>query len=116
MSKQAEIFRGDTQTISIPTPSLFTSTIGASAALFVVPLTSTAPDVFLDPAALITVQLGPFATNVTSFDFVITSAASLIPVGEYNWYARYKDASAELTSIQFSPSVVEVVPPKGEAC
>ena len=115
MSK-AEIVRGDTQTISIPTPSLFTTTIGGYCALFVVPLTSTAPDVYLDPTAVITVQLGPFVTNVTSFDFLISSAASLVPLGEYNWYARFKDASNNLTSIQFSPSIVEVIPPKGEDC
>jgi len=112
----AEIVRGDTQTISIPTPNLFSTTIGGYCAFFVVPLVSSAPDIYLDPSALITVQLGPFATDVTSFDFVISSAASLIPLGEYNWYARFKDASNNLTSIQFSPSVVEVIPPKGEDC
>lgn len=116
MSKNGEIVRGDTQTIPIPVPSVFSVTTGASAALFVVPLTSTAPDVYLDPSALITVQLGPFATNVTSFNFVISSSASLIPVGEYNWYARFKDVSGNLTSIQFNPNVVEVIPPKGEDC
>jgi len=115
MSK-AEIVRGDTQTISIPTPSIFPTTIGASCALFVVPLTSTPPDVYLDPTALITVQLGPFVSEVTSFDFVISSAASLIALGNYNWYARFKDVSNNLTSIQFDPYVVEVIPPKGEAC
>ena len=115
MSK-AEIVRGDTQTISVPVTSLFTTTIGCYAALFVVPLTSTPPDVYIDPTAVITVQLGPFATEVTSFDFVIPGASSLVPLGEYNWYARFKDASNNLTSIQFDPDVVEVIPPKGEAC
>jgi len=115
MSK-SEIVRGDTTPISIPTPSLFPTTIGASVALFVVPLTSTPPDVYLDPTALITVQLGPFVSEVTSFDFVIPGASSLIALGNYNWYARFKDASNNLTSIQFDPDVVEVIPPKGEAC
>ena len=116
MSSNGEIIRGDTQTISIPTPKLFPTTIGCYAALFVVPLTSTPPDIYLDPTAVITVQLGPFVTEVDSFDFLISSAASLIPLGEYNWYARFKDASNNLTSIQFNPSVVEVIPPKGEDC
>lgn len=115
MSK-AEIVRGDTTPISIPTPKLFPTTIGCYCALFVVPTTSTAPDLYLDPAALITVELGPFVTEVDSFDFIISGTDSLIPVGDYNWYARFKDASNNLTSIQLDPFVVEVIPPKGEAC
>ena len=120
MSKMGEIIRGDDQTISIPTPSLFPTTIGASVALFVVPTSSVPPDVYLDPTALITAQLGPFVTEVDSFDFVLTSAvgaaSSLIPLGTYNWYARFKDAGNKLTSIQLNPENVEVIPPKGDDC
>jgi len=120
MSSSAEIIRGDDQTISIPVSSLFTTTLGGSAVLYVVPLTSTPPDTFTDSTALITATLSTFLTNVTSFDFVLTSASgaasSLIPVGEYNWYARFKDASNKITSIQLNPRTVEVVPPKGEDC
>ena len=116
MGSRSEIIRGDTQTISIPVTNLFPTTIGGYAGLFVVPLTSTPPDVFLDPTAVITKQLGPFATNVTSFDFVLSNTDSLVPLGEYDWYARFKDASNNLTSIQLNPRTVEVVPPKGEDC
>jgi len=120
MSKQGEIIRGDDQTISIPVSNIIPVTLGGYASLYVVPLTSTAPDAFIDSTALITVNLGPFATNVTSFNFALTSAAgtasSLIPLGEYDWYARFKDASNKITSIQLNPRTVEVVPPKGEDC
>ena len=112
----AEIVRGDTQTISIPVSSVFPTTLNCYCALFVVPLTSTPPDVFLDPSAIITKQIGPLAADVTSFDFVLSNTDSLVPLGEYNWYARFKDASNNLTSIQLDPDVVEVIPPKGEAC
>jgi hypothetical protein len=115
MSNQATITRGDIQVISVPNTA-FTNTLGASVALFVVPTTSNPPDVYLDPTALITVQLTSLAANVTSFDFTITSTASLIPLGEYHWYARYKDTSNQLTSIQFDPSIVEVIPPEGNDC
>jgi len=119
MSK-AEIIRGDDQTISIPVSSLFPTTLGGYAVLYIIPLTSTPPDTYTDSTALITVNIGPFATNVTSFDFILTStvgsASSLIPLGEYNWYARFKDASSKITSIQLNPRTVEVVPPKGEDC
>lgn len=116
MSNKGEIVRGDDQTISIPTPKVFTNTIGASVALFVVPLTSNPPDTYLDSTALITVQLGPFAIQVDSFDFSISNLASLIPLGNYKWYARYKTADGKLTSITFDPSTVEVIPPKGDDC
>ena len=120
MSSTGEIVRGDDQTISIPTPSLFPTTIGGYASLYVVPLTSIPPDSFTDATAVITVNLGPFVTNVTSFDFLLTSAAgaacSLVPLGEYDWYARFKDASNKITSIQLNPKTVEVIPPKGEDC
>ena len=120
MSKSGAIIRGDDQTISIPVTSLFPTTIGGYASLYVVPLTSTPPDTFTDSTALITANLGPFVTNVTSFDFILTSAvgsaSSLIPLGEYDWYARFKDASNKITSIQLNPRTVEVVAPKGEDC
>jgi len=116
VSKYAEIIRGDTQTISVPVPNEFQTVIGASVALFVVPLNSNPPDVYIDPTALITVQLSSFSTEVDSFDFIISSTASLIPVGKYNWYARFNDSLGNLTSIQFEPSIVEVIPPKGDDC
>lgn len=116
MSSQAEIIRGDTQTISIPVSKFFPTTIGASVALFVVPTDSTPPDLFLDPTAIITSQLGPFVSEVTSFDFVLSSSDTLVPLGTYDWYARFKDASNNLTSIQLNPMSVEVIPPKGEDC
>ncbi len=119
-NRTGEIIRGDDQTISVPTPAIFPTTIGCYAAFFVVPLGSTPPDVYIDPNALITVQLGPFVTEVTSLDFVLTSAAgaasSLIALGTYDWYVRFKDAANKLTSIQLNPRSVEVIPPKGEDC
>ena len=120
MSNKAEIIRGDDQTISIPVSTIFPSTIGGYAVLYVVPLTSTPPDNFVDSTAIITANLGPFATNVTSFDFILTStagtASSLVALGEYDWYARFKDASNNVTSIQLNPRTVEVIPPKGDNC
>jgi len=117
---QAKIIRGDDKTISVPVSSFFPVTLGGYAVLYIIPLTSTPPDTYVDTAALITANLGPFASNVTSFDFVLTSASgsasSLIPLGEYNWYARFKDANNKITSIQINPNTVEVVPPEGEDC
>lgn len=119
MSNIGTIIRGDDQTISIPVSNLFPVTLGGSAVLYVVPLESTPPDTFVDSTALIAANLGPFATNVTSFDFALTSAAgtasSLIPVGTYDWYARFKDASNRITTISLSPDNVQVVAP-GDDC
>lgn len=111
-----EIIRGDTQTISVPVPKSFQTTIGASVALFVVPLNSTPPNTFLDPTALITVQITNIATELDDFNFVISSTESQIPVGKYNWYGRFVDAANNITSIQFDPSVVEVIHPRGDDC
>lgn len=116
MNKYGEIVRGDEQTISIPVTGLFPTVIGGSVALFVVPQGSVPPDVFLDPTAIITSQLGPFVSEVTSFDFVLSNTDSLVPVGNYEWYARFQAAGGGLTSIQLNPKIVEVIPPKGEGC
>ena len=116
MSSKGEIIRGDTQTISIPVSNLFTTTIGGSAAFFVVPVDSTPPDVYLDPSAIITKELGPFLTEVDSFDFILSNTDSLVPIETYDWYARFKDVSGAITSIQLNPECVEVIPPKGESC
>jgi hypothetical protein len=118
MAKVGEIIRGDDQTLSIPVSGLFTSLIGATAYLFVIPTTAAVSDAIVDPAAIITCTLGPFATNVTQLDFVLKSTAgagsTLVPVGTYAWYARVKEASNTVTTIRLKPRTVKVIAPGEE--
>lgn len=115
MSKQNTIPRGDTDvSISIPVSSLFTDLTGALAYLFIVPKGSNPPDVLVDPTAVLTSQLGPFASHPTSLDFVL--ATTLVPPTKYEWYARVQEASGRTTTITLSPNTVEVIAPGDEAC
>lgn len=111
MQKKGELIAGDTQTVSIPTPAIFPSTIGCSVALFITPLNANTSLTYLDPSALITVPLGPFTTHVTSLDFPITPS---IAVGTYKWYARFKDTANQLTTITLDPNLVEIIKPGDE--
>lgn len=121
MSKKAEIIRGDDQTISVPVTGLFDDLTGATAYLFVLPKDSAVSDTVVDPAALITSELGPFVADTDSLDFELSSSSgvdnsTLIAVGTYSWYARVEEADGKVTTIRFKPRLVEVTAPGDEDC
>jgi len=121
MSRVENIIRGDDQTVPIPVTGFFTTLIGATAYLLVIPTTSAVSDTTPDPNAVIKSTLGPFVTEQTVLNFELSSVAAddnstLVPVASYKWYARVVEADGNITTIMLEPNTVKVVAPGDEVC